>query len=170
MKLIREIKDRTGKLVFRRWVLFRTPWFSVFLHGMYDRRGDQDLHCHDHPWSFWSMILWGGYFEVVHDTVEHTYRVRRPLSMGRMPARGRYHRILQLNRDRSYSIVVASRKTQPWGYWTQDGWIENQQYRQLKRDGKLPRNKPMLPAPVRDMKRWFNWTMGRCANPDRKER
>jgi hypothetical protein len=119
MRLIREIKDRTGKTVFKRWLLLRTPWFSIFIHGMYDRRGDQDAHCHDHPWNFWSLILWGGYFEVVHDTVNHHYGVRHLGSVQYMPARGIYHRVIELNRSRSYSLVVASRETVPWGYWTQ---------------------------------------------------
>jgi hypothetical protein len=162
MRLIREIKDRTGKTVFKRWLLLRTPWFSIFIHGMYDRRGDQDAHCHDHPWNFWSLILWGGYFEVVHDTVNHHYGVRHPGSVQYMPARGIYHRVIELNRSRSYSLVVASRETVPWGYWTQDGWIENQQYRQLKRDGKLPVKAPTMSKGHRGVMRRVHALLGRC--------
>jgi hypothetical protein len=142
MKLIREIKDRSGRLVFRRWSVLRLPWFSVFLHGMYAPEGDQDKHCHDHPWSFWTLVLWGGYREVVHDTKTHSYHVRRPGSLRFMPARGVYHRILELVKERSYSLVFASRQTQPWGYWTQNGWIENSRYRTLKASGALPLHKP----------------------------
>lgn len=167
MKLIREIKDRAGKTVFKRWLLLRTPWFSVFIHGMYDRAGDRDAHCHDHPWNFWSLILWGGYFEVVHDTRDHHYGVRGPGNLQYMPAKGIYHRILELNRSRSYSLVVASRKTQPWGYWTQDGWIENQQYRQLKRDGKLPVKAPTLSRRMRDLKLMLNTIGGRRKGKER---
>lgn len=137
MKLVREIRDRLGGLVFRRWELLRLPWFSVFLHGMYDRRGDRDAHCHDHPWSFWNLVLWGGYDEVVHDTRRHWFRRRGLLTLGRMPASGRFHRILRLRGDRSYSLVVAGRSTRLWGYWTQDGWVDNVTYRLRKNAGTL---------------------------------
>lgn len=145
MKLIREIRDQAGKLVFRRWSLLRTPWFSVFLHGMYEPKGDLDAHCHDHPWSFLSMVLWGGYFEVRHDTIDHEYRVRGIGSVGYMPAAGVYHRILQLRGRRSYSLVFARPSTRLWGYWTQDGWMDNKTYRERKHAGTLPSHAPTLP-------------------------
>jgi len=137
MKIIREIRDQSGKLIFRRWELLRTPWFSVFLHGMYAREGDQDLHCHDHPWSFFSMVLWGGYFEVQHNTAEQWFRTRGIGSMAFQKASGQCHRILGLLGAKSYSLVVAGRRTRAWGYWTQDGWVDNVTYRKRKRAGLL---------------------------------
>lgn len=145
MKLIREIKDRAGKLVFKRWQILRTPWFSLFLHGFYDREGDRDLHCHDHPWSFWGVVLYGGYREVRHDTKNLTHRNVGPGSVIRMPAEGRYHRILSLNKDRSYSLVLASRSTRAWGYWTSLGWIEAKEYREMKTAGCLPGQPRLCP-------------------------
>jgi hypothetical protein len=156
VKLIREIKDRTGKLIFRRWQLLRTRWFSVYLHGMYEPEGDQDDHCHDHPWSFWGLVLWGGYREVVHDTTKHWFRERRAGSFARMQAAGTYHKILSLYGPRSYSLVIASRKTRLWGYWTQDGFIDFYTYRKRKHDGSLPSHEPTYMTSLRAKKRAMN--------------
>lgn len=138
MKLVREIKDQAGNLVFRRWALLTTRWFSVYLHGMYDKRGDRDAHCHDHPWSFWGIVLWGGYFQVTHDTKTYKHRRLGLGSLFHMPAAGRYHRILSLNRDKSFSLVFASARKRLWGYWTPDGWMESKLYRARKNEGTLP--------------------------------
>lgn len=38
-----------------------TPLGGIKLHHIL--LSDEDRDCHDHPWSFLSIILWGGYFE-----------------------------------------------------------------------------------------------------------
>jgi hypothetical protein len=136
--LIREIRDGAGALVFRRWELLRTRWGSIFLHGMYEPEGDKDEHCHDHPWSFVSLVLWGGYFEVSHDTKTFTHRVWRPGSIRFQRAQGAFHRILALNGPKSFSLVLAATSRRLWGYWTQEGWIDNVSYRNRKHEGTLP--------------------------------
>lgn len=48
-----------------RYVLYGTRSGSgrkVFLHVFH--HGDAEPYFHDHPWSFWSLILWGGYYEI----------------------------------------------------------------------------------------------------------
>lgn len=45
---------------FTRWE-FVTPWFSILLHRMY--APNEHEHYHDHPWSFLSIVLSGGYWE-----------------------------------------------------------------------------------------------------------
>ena len=43
-----------------RWPLALTPWGRVYLHRFHA----PDPAClHDHPWRFWSLVLWGGYWE-----------------------------------------------------------------------------------------------------------
>src|SRR4029077_8960861 len=44
----------------RRWTI-RTPWGMLRLHHIL--RSDHDRHFHDHPMSFASLILTGGYIE-----------------------------------------------------------------------------------------------------------
>ncbi|CAB4203506.1 hypothetical protein UFOVP1382_122 [uncultured Caudovirales phage] len=43
-----------------RWV-WQTRWFTVRLHHI--QRPDADVELHDHPWSFFSLILKGWYEE-----------------------------------------------------------------------------------------------------------
>ena len=60
-KLVKEIRSKKGELHFKRWRILSTPWFNIFLHFI--NRADEDKDLHDHPWSFWSIILKGGYIE-----------------------------------------------------------------------------------------------------------
>lgn len=43
-----------------RWTLLDLPFGALYLHRFH--RSDAD-EMHDHPWSFWSLILWRGYVE-----------------------------------------------------------------------------------------------------------
>jgi hypothetical protein len=63
-------------LYLRRFYICVTPWFSVFLH--YIARSDDDRHCHDHPWDFWTLILRNGYLEEIRTrlTRNHEYDPR----------------------------------------------------------------------------------------------
>lgn len=44
-----------------RYVVFSCRLFTVMVHKFL--RGDKDRQLHDHPWSFVSLILCGGYWE-----------------------------------------------------------------------------------------------------------
>lgn len=54
-----------------------TPWGQLLWHVFY--RGDEDPDPHDHPWDFWTMPLFQGYWEEVmqHDGTMRMNRVRR---------------------------------------------------------------------------------------------
>jgi len=54
-----------GSPYLTRTTLFSIRGFRVALHRFH--RGDQDEDLHDHPWSFWTFILRGGYFEETPD-------------------------------------------------------------------------------------------------------
>lgn len=51
----------------RRWRFLNTPWFGIRLHHII--RSDYDRELHDHPFTFLSIILRGGYteFRPTHD-------------------------------------------------------------------------------------------------------
>jgi hypothetical protein len=44
-----------------RYRLLKTPWFGIYLHHIL--RSDLDRCLHDHPFCFWSLVLWGRYTE-----------------------------------------------------------------------------------------------------------
>lgn len=54
------IPCRGGVQYLRRLRIIQTPWFGVYLHDFYEADA-QDLH--DHPWTFWSFVLRGKYYE-----------------------------------------------------------------------------------------------------------
>lgn len=58
-----------------RYKLLHTPWFGLYFHRI--MRSDMGRHFHDHPWSFLSLILRGGY-------TEHTPRGSERFSSGRI--------------------------------------------------------------------------------------
>jgi hypothetical protein len=134
--LIREIRSKTGALHFRRWSLLNTRWGSLYIHQI--ARSDEDLHMHDHPWDFWSLILRGGYTEQAmpegKDFLILTNCVPGTLVMRKAKD---FHRIKLLNPlDSTWSLVwTGSRIHEPWGYHTFDGWVSNQEYRRMKREG-----------------------------------
>ena len=48
---------------FTRYVLVKTPWFQILLHRLWSPNWHPQAH--DHPWSFVTLILRGGYLERV---------------------------------------------------------------------------------------------------------
>lgn len=100
----------------RRWSLQLFGRWSLKLHLFYRPDGDSCLH--DHPWRFWTFILWGGYVERVHERGEVTCR---PLTLHHRPASYR-HTILRLRRRTALTLVLTGPPERSWGFWTSEGW------------------------------------------------
>lgn len=121
MKLIRrfDITDINRASVYlRRWSLALPFGWTIKLHNI--RRTDNDRCQHDHPWPFWTLILWGGYVELVGEE----NRLHR-CCVGRLyyrPADFR-HRIIELPRGRAWTLVVTRRRVRSWGFYTRHGWM-----------------------------------------------
>jgi hypothetical protein len=87
--------------------------YAVYLHHFH--RGDWDDALHDHPWSFVSVILSGGYYE---QTERHT----RWYGPGRMlvrPAEWRHRTILPPGRE-AWTLILRGRKRRSWFFWCLD--------------------------------------------------
>ena len=67
--LNKEIISKEGVLHFRRWTIFSCYYFSIYIHQIF--KADEDLHLHNHPWNYCSIILYGSYVErnVFYDTI-----------------------------------------------------------------------------------------------------
>lgn len=78
------------------WTLLTTRWGELKLH-IFHRSDADDLH--DHPWNFWSVILWPGYLEVTPgEDPKRPNRLRRwPLVPAYRPAEWQ-HRVQLLTR------------------------------------------------------------------------
>ena len=121
--------ERDGRPYLDRWHVahFRCGQ-RLYLH--YFHRGDAEEYNHDHPWSFWSLILWGGYWEVTPgpfggDRTRWYY----PLSLLRRPADWQ-HRVKLPEGRVAITLVWTGRKERTWGFWCPHrgfvGWREHE--------------------------------------------
>jgi hypothetical protein len=104
-----------------RWVLFRVPWFGIFLHKFC--RSDHDRALHDHPWTFVSFIIRGGYHEVFersspaceYGTFEET-AWRGIGSILYRPAEWK-HRVVLESGKVSWNLIFVGPRRRKWGFW-----------------------------------------------------
>ncbi len=102
-----------------RWVLWgrkgpdgtrrNGPGGKIFLHWFH--RGDAEAYFHDHPWPFWSLILWGGYWE----QTPAGKRWYGPLSLLRRPAEWK-HRVEVPDGRRCWTLIWTGPKVRTWGF------------------------------------------------------
>jgi hypothetical protein len=121
---VHEIGRRGLDRYLTRWSLWGSRWApgrKLFLHCFH--RGDAEAYDHDHPWPFWSLILWGGYWE-------HTPAGKRwygALSLLRRPAAWR-HRVELPEGRRCWTLVWTGPRSRTWGFWCPAGWIPWKQH------------------------------------------
>lgn len=127
----------TGEEYLTRWTLLGRRFEGsqrLFLHCFH--RSDYDTP-HDHPWPFWSLVLWGGYWEhtftgYVDPATGERQTARRwygPLSLLRRPAEWA-HRVEVPHGKRVWSLVWAGAKVRGWGFHCKGGWIPWRQHQQ----------------------------------------
>lgn len=104
-----------ASLYMRRWRLGPKTWPGLRVHHIV--RGDADRELHDHPFTFVSLILWGGYWEHLLDG-SRTWH-----GPGSVLVRSAevLHR-LELPRP-SWTFVIRGPIRRRWGFLTADGWI-----------------------------------------------
>lgn len=141
------IPCRDGLLYLVRWRIVQTPWFAVYLHDIFEP--DEGRDPHDHPWTFWSLVLRGGYEETIWDRPNSIYwdeNVVRPLYPGELYERevtpyrrrwlpfslhrmdrGQAHRIDTI-RPGTKTLVFTGRRAGGWGFYTPEGFVRWQDY------------------------------------------
>ena len=103
--------------------------FNIFLHRFLKSDPD-DLH--DHPWSFRTFILFGGYWE--HTETGKFWRA--PFSYRYAPA-NLFHRIeLDQNVPYCWTLFIPGLKCKEWGFKTKNTWLHNNDYFALKAEEK----------------------------------
>lgn len=116
-------------LYLRRYYVLRTPWFRVFLHWL--ARDDDDRDPHDHPWSFWTLVLRGGYCDERwcrfmatkfngHRDVQEPLRVlddEEPMRPGTLRFREAEHtHRVRDTKPNTWTLIVASPVKRMWGF------------------------------------------------------
>lgn len=124
------LRRADGLIYLDRWGC-ECRWFGVFLHKM--EAPDPGLDLHDHPWWFSSLIVRGGYCEV-------RAQGRRPNVMfGRQRRRlkslrlDECHRINQLLRVPTWTLVLHGPKRWEWGFYVDGEWIPWKVYEETVR-------------------------------------
>jgi hypothetical protein len=125
-----------------RWVLWdRTAKGGrrCFLHCFL--RSDNYL-LHDHSFDFWSLVLWGGYYEDTFpaagapasrfDTVRG---YRYPLSVASHPA-SFAHRVILPHGKKAWTLVWAGPKIRQWGFFCPQGWKSWLEFDRNLKDGR----------------------------------
>lgn len=111
------------------------PWwpFKTHLYLHIFSRPDEDRVFHDHPWNFFTIILWGGYDEESHIlSAEHSRGTNgewQAIPSGKTVAdrlgwlSRRYrpathcHRITRLHTRRVVTLVLRRDRHRDWGFW-----------------------------------------------------
>ncbi len=107
--------DHPEQTYLTRWRLIGTPWCSLYLHKI--ATPDSRPTLHDHPWSFISLILTGGYDEIRLDPIDLTPRRRRRRWLNVM-RRDDAHYIARLHNNRPcWTLLLVGRRRRTWGYW-----------------------------------------------------
>lgn len=122
-----------GDYMERYWLVHYNSWFSfgwsVRVHVT--KRSDQDRALHDHPWSNFSLVLRGGYYE--HMPLWTPEEINRLFSSGQGPERTiarwrgagmwvarraeQRHRLELDDDEPCVSLFIMRRKTQSWGFY-----------------------------------------------------
>lgn len=127
-------RNDDGEIYLKRYGIEHARIGGVFVHRMSAPDPGKDLH--NHPWRFWSLILWGGYVEAVpwEPRPFHVNRmnIRRWGSWQRFDLTQR-HRITHLRRRSSWSLVIHGPHKRSWGFFTPDGYVDRQDYDESRR-------------------------------------
>lgn len=114
-----------------RWVL-QLPWCALRAHRI--RRRDLEDYPHDHPWSFFSLVLRGGYLEERHtpEGIEHRW-VRWWNAVHATDV----HRIVAVLPG-TLTLVISGPKVRSWGFHTEHGFVPWRRYLGLEGAGQVP--------------------------------
>ena len=116
------VREADGVTYLTRWWLVKTPWGGVALHRM--DAPDARETVHDHPFSFVSVVLRGGYVErrlrpeVMR--VEERHVVHR---VNRMRAGVDAHSIRELLAVPTWTLLFVGRNRRRWGFWQETEYM-----------------------------------------------
>lgn len=119
---------KPGSPYMRRWYIIpRNRWFNAYLHNIV--RSDDDRALHDHPWFNISIVLRGGYTEVMP---ERQPSANYPVPPDRSVCRGpgsivmrrptAAHRLEVGPGTNCWSLFITGPNVRTWGFWCPRGW------------------------------------------------
>lgn len=130
-------RDHT-EVLFSRLRVVQTPWFGMYVHWL---RVEDEGNLHNHPWSFGSVVLRGGYRECVErfishhripHVLSHDERTWRRLSYHRIHT-DEFHMIIKLLRKPTITLLFVGNRDNPWGFLTHVGYVDKDVYMSQRR-------------------------------------
>lgn len=124
------LRDGDDQVFLDRWGFGVRRLGTIYLHRM--EAPDPGVDLHDHPWSFVTIVLKGGYVEQREsirddDTPKIKFEHRRPLRP-RLMRLDECHTIARLLGKVSWSLVITGPVRRSWGFYTPDGWMHHNAY------------------------------------------
>lgn len=127
----------------RWWLIPRNRWFNVYLHQIL--RDDDDRALHDRPWVNCSILLSGGYLEIMplgrpSESGLRSVRRRPYLPVLRRPTAA--HRLV-LHRDSwgrpipCWSLFLTGPNVRTRGFWCPQGWRPWRQFLSARNKGEI---------------------------------
>jgi len=122
-----------------RWI---GRWVAARVHHIH--RSDDDRHLHDHPFWSISIVLQGGYYEVLpdrqgqHPHYDDLCAYSRWVSPGKIVFRrgtDRHRLLLPENQGPTVSLFIMGPKTNEWGFYTDRGKVHWREYLGLDSSG-----------------------------------
>ena len=99
--------------------------FNIFIHKFLKSDPD-DLH--DHPWGFFTLILWGGYWEYTREG-----KFWRAPGYFNMVDASWTHRV-ELDKNRPcWTLFIPFQHIRKWGFYKNGEWMESDEYFAMRR-------------------------------------
>jgi hypothetical protein len=118
--------EKPDLVYLRRLRVVQTPWFGIYVHWI--NEADTGRWSHDHPWTFYSWVVRGGYWEEVWPTERHFDLGIPPLqfahhhwSIHRMGIESA-HKIVLVT-DGLMTVVLTGKRRRKFRFWTPEGRI-----------------------------------------------
>jgi hypothetical protein len=114
-----------GEYLFRWWVTPHSDNANVYFHVQ--TKSDPERPLHDHPWDSTSVILAGGYDEIINEfpmvnRIHERMETRKPGDVIFRPGTWAHRLVLPADVPYSMSLFSTGPKVRNWGFWFEDGW------------------------------------------------
>lgn len=131
-----------------RWRLLRTPQAGIYFHIQV--ASDPERPLHDHPWDNQSVILAGGYNEIIgvpgHSRTQIFLRYAGDVIHRKAEIPHRL--ILPDGVPYTMSLFSTGPKRREWGFWYPDGWRPFYEVTKQLADGRSIHIKPEVSGDV----------------------
>ncbi|MGH7487276.1 MAG: hypothetical protein ACREMY_17005 [bacterium] len=130
----------------RWWVVKPRRWLSFSIRVHQILRSDLDRHIHDHPWSYVTIILRGGYYEVTAISEREfwarafvggasfeeggSYYLRKWYGPGSILFRRAQHahKLIIPDGTTCWTLFMMGPYSQGWGFYTPEGKVPWREY------------------------------------------